>query len=134
MLFNQIIVPTDLSQNSFQAFDIATYQARGFNASLLLVHVLPSPASADEISLRTARLRELSTTHFHRQNVQPRVIHNSDTIAGTLVELVAREGASLIVIADRGEHCGLGLGSVASALVRITEVPLLIVPSGGQKQ
>ena len=66
--------------------------------------------------------------------VLPLVTADYATAAAAITEEAARQGADLIVMATRGHGAVQRwlLGSVAAAVVRAAETPIILVPPSGQ--
>jgi nucleotide-binding universal stress UspA family protein len=147
---NKILCPTDFSQPSLRALDVAMELTGCFSAQLVLLHVVhpiavvpsPAPAKFDVPGYQRAaevhaikKLEELASERTPDQTkITARVIIGiaAQGIAYTAME----ESADLIVIATHGETGWkrFVFGSVAEKVVRIAEKPILVVPaSPGEK-
>ncbi|HLF65400.1 MAG TPA: universal stress protein [Saprospiraceae bacterium] len=147
----KIIVPTDFSESSSRAFSYALWFADRVGASIDLLHivypgtdVMDFPAMAAQVTkvqVETAQqvmqaftnealTRLQSTTDFeHVPVVRPRVDVGTPA---TLVSALAKELESdLVVMGTRGEHNRLevAFGSVTTAILKRSPVPVLVVPS-----
>jgi nucleotide-binding universal stress UspA family protein len=147
--FRRVLVPTDLSPESQQAFPVAREVARDASARLVLVHVLPAepetpwehppypdlgvpvvPAAEYLGRMRaevTRRLDALAAAWFPETpcEVQVRV----GDPAHELVRAAAEEGADVIVLATHGwtGWRKLLFGSVAERVLREAACPVLVV-------
>jgi nucleotide-binding universal stress UspA family protein len=147
----KILVPTDFSQSSSQAFSYALWLADHIDASIDVMHVvypgtdvMDFPAlsasvtkvqveSAQEVmkSFTNEALTRLQST-MQLKNVP--VIRPTVEIGtpATLISSAAKDlGSDLIVIGTHGEHSRLEIafGSVTTAVVNRSEVPVLVVPA-----
>ncbi len=137
---DKILVPTDFSEASRQAFPCAVSLARQFGASITLVYIMPTtlPAEFSHIGvvLETKRLVSEAGTALIK-------FRERELPADLKVEILVLEGgpfykiceaartvqADLIVIATHG-HTGLKhflLGSTAERVVRFAPCPVLTV-------
>ena len=133
-----ILVPIDLSEESYRALEFAVPLAQRFGATVHVVHVyegagqLSSIASApvlwpdDEVSRRLARQLE------RRTGVSPKIEHCHVRLGKPFGEInaTARDvKADLIVMASHGyggfKH--LAVGSTAEKTVRYAPCPVLVV-------
>jgi nucleotide-binding universal stress UspA family protein len=130
-------VPTDFSEPSVAALEVAAALARVQRGELLIVHVSPEPdggsaaaRALDEDTRALQRLLEETRPRDARVPLRHLGLHGDDT-AAVIVAAAEREGADLIVIATHGRS-GLSrllLGSVAEAVVRTAECPVLTLKS-----
>ncbi len=137
--FDIILHPTDFSEDSERAFQLACSVARDQFASMVVVHVL-SPETlpqreTDEIAIDEA-LPIVSECHEHfcRMKAQAGEIPISFRIVrgysvGAILNVAHEENADLIVIASH-HHNRFHLqvhGSVAEGLLRQTHCPVLVL-------
>jgi nucleotide-binding universal stress UspA family protein len=147
---NKILCPTDFSEASLRALDVAMELTGHFSAQLVLLHVVnpiaivpsPSPAKFDVPGYQRAaevhamkKLEELASERTpDRTKITARVIIGiaAQGIADTALE----ESADLIVIATHGETGWkrFVFGSVAEKVVRITEKPVLTIPATAEQE
>jgi universal stress protein A len=145
MPIQKILVPTDGSELSLQAADLAAELARGAGARITLLTAIEPPEatrayiSADalaavEVGLRRAAeaMLEQAATRVRRLHpeVDARVAWNAPVNA---ITTEAQQGYDLIVMGSRGlgmepsdRHL---LGSVAERVVRRARCPVLVVPA-----
>src|SRR5579884_1107109 len=132
-----VLHPTDFSENSEYAFQVACELARDYKARLVLLHVMappmviyaggPVPAEAwPSIDQVQEKLREL-----HGQAHQVRV--EAQVMEGDPVDMILRAAeetdCDVIVMGTHG-RTGLGrllMGSVAEAVIRKAPCPVLSV-------
>lgn len=132
-----MLVPTDFSESSMAALEMAAALARDQQGELLIVHVSPEPAEGaavtralDEDTRALQKLLEETRPRDPRVPVRHLGLHGDDP-ATVIVEAAEREGVDLIVIAThgRGGLRRLLLGSVAEAVVRTAACPVLTLKS-----
>jgi nucleotide-binding universal stress UspA family protein len=148
-MFEKILVPVDLSEQSRSSLGHAVLLATAFASSLELVHVveLVEPthppfwsrelALANELHSRAVRSAESSLAQLlplvgpvHGASVTSRVL--SGSLPGTLVDHAAASGAGLIVVSTHG-RTGFArwlLGSVSERLLRAAPCPVLVARGG----
>jgi nucleotide-binding universal stress UspA family protein len=136
----RILVTTDFSDASRQAFPLATELATQFGAALTLVYVFPTalPAELSHVGIvfeqqrlageareRLARLRELELP----ASLPVETIVLEGGPASEIARFAKDAGAGLIITATHG-HTGLNrlwLGSTAERVVRHAPCPVLII-------
>ena len=125
----KICVPTDFSDASDQAVTYAAALARGFGASLYLIHVLK-----DHRGYHTARttLAAVAATLDDGVGRVATEVRMGD-VAESIGEAARHYGADLIVMAT---HCRTGLshaisGSVAEEVIRTACCPVLVLRDSG---
>lgn len=141
-----ILVGVDFSPFGEAAFDAAIKLAKDLNAGLLLVHAFQRGfIEPDEPSLMAASIPdlegveeendavEMSTEWASRargQGVQVQVETARGPPAGVIADAAKRHDAAMIVIGTHGRSglSRLVLGSVAEAIVRHADRPVLVVP------
>lgn len=136
----RILVATDLSAESRKAVRYGGALAREFDATLHLVHVVPTVLPADvshltiilqELAMKTAAQRDLARMHTEELPAGLRVVITVLT-GNPFLELnkeALRVGAGLIVASTHG-YTGLRyllLGCTAQHVVQHTSVPVLVV-------
>ncbi len=137
--FDIILHPTDFSEDSERAFQLACSVARDQFASMVVVHVLPPEAFPDRQSDNVAIDEKLPVVrecheHFCRMKAEAGEIPISFRIVrgysvGAILNVAYEENADLIVIASH-HHCRFHLqvhGSVAEGLLRQTHCPVLVL-------
>ncbi len=134
-----ILLPTDFSQDSDQAFELACSVARDQVASLVVVHVL-SPETWPAHVPKAGPINEASPVvldcrqQFKQLNARAADIPISFRIVsghavGAIIEVAHDEHADLIVIASHQHsrfHEQLH-GSVAEGLLRQSHCPLMVL-------
>ena len=132
-----VLHPTDYSELSHPAFDLACSLARDFRADLIICHVAPPPIVAagegvvtdfptGESEQMVARLEQVTPG-----DPQVRVTHKllRGDPAAEIIRLAGEVNADLIVIGTHGRS-GLGrllMGSVAEAVTREAPCPVVTV-------
>lgn len=148
MNLEKIIVTSDFSAESTQAFEFAAYQARVTGAELIVLHVFELPiltAAAlarlkefdglqdlekQEIHDAEKKLQDLVSGHFPDQPVTARVVPSLKPVSLEICDTAAGMGAGLIIISSHG-HGHLAqrlLGSTAERLIRESPCPVTLVP------
>jgi nucleotide-binding universal stress UspA family protein len=130
-----ILHPTDFSDPSKAAFEVACSIARDTGADLLVVHVIPPPVSYDDLAeSRREGHRDRLRDELHA--VKPvdsnlavaRLLLDGDA-ATVIAETAAAQGVDLIVLGTHG-RTGVGrllMGSVAEHVLRKARCPVLTV-------
>lgn len=126
--FNRILITTDFSEHSKQAFPIAREIAEKAGSTVELLHILNKDALDPEnpeesvISLREQRLKLLAKEEFHKisDQIQTKVITSSDTPHETIYKYNLENPHDLIVMSTVGrtgiEY--LMVGSTTANVVR----------------
>ncbi len=136
----RIVVTTDFSAESKKAFPYAVALARKFEASLILIYVLPAQLPADlshiGIVLEEKRLLEEARERlpgFRQAELDPHLCVDTLVLSGGPAHEICRtaeaQGADLIVMATHG-NAGLRrflIGSVTENVVRHAPCPVLVV-------
>jgi nucleotide-binding universal stress UspA family protein len=123
MALETILLPTDFSECSFQAFSYARDLAEAFGARILLVHAGDSPKDLSEVEEHLVRLgRHQGLPEFC---VQAEVGHPAEV----LVRLSGQIPEAVMVMSTHGRR-GAGrivLGSTTEAVVSQAHCPVLTV-------
>jgi nucleotide-binding universal stress UspA family protein len=124
-----ILHPTDFSERSGYAFQLACSLARDHGARLIVLHVMPVPLVQEKRLYREEMAAELN--RLRAPNAQVRVEHRlEEGDAATQILRVAQEtSCDLIVLGTHG-RTGLGrllMGSVAEQVLRMASCPVLTV-------
>jgi nucleotide-binding universal stress UspA family protein len=130
-----ILCPTDLSEQSGDAIEVARSLARDLGARLVVLHVLPPPASRAEAVARRPpdSYRDQIWNDYLLPIEAPGVrlerrLEDGDP-AEEIVRVAEEVAADLIVMATHG-RTGLGrllMGSVAEEVLRKAPCPVLTV-------
>ncbi|MBK8974526.1 MAG: universal stress protein [Planctomycetes bacterium] len=145
--FQKILVPTDFSDASREAFGHARALAQASGGTVLLVHVMEMPhyptlfegaalvAPAIDDDLR-AQLRQqldaLAQEHFVAHGIPVNAVLREGPPTQELLDCATEQGADLIVVATHG-YTGLKhmlLGSTTEQIVRHACCPVLTVRAG----
>lgn len=136
----RIVVTTDFSQESKKAFPYALALARKFEATLILLYVVPAHLPI-ELSLMGIALEENQLLEeareripsFRQAELDPHLRVDTLVVSGgpahEICQTAESQAADLIVMATHG-HTGLKhfmLGSVAENVVRHAPCPVLVV-------
>jgi len=144
-LFLRILSPVDFHENSLAALEYAAQFARQNDATVYLLHVIPTdelhlhrevyrPEEAGGADLRWAE--KVSSENLHaiaQQHLSGGIRHEILTRVGdaakSILEVAEEVGAELIVMATHG-RTGIAhffLGSVAEQVVREAPCPVLTI-------
>lgn len=140
-----LLVPVDFSETSLAALSVARELARSTGAQLVLVHaddfpIMPIgepaflPAHVIEEHERTVKERLGQLAERARQGgltVQSRALPGP--AHEVILDAAKADGADLIVMGTHGRRGfrRVMLGSVTERVVRISKVPVLVVPVPG---
>lgn len=141
----KILCPTDFSDPSFEALDVASELALQFSSELIMIHVVPpipvvaaehmSPAAFNVPAYQQEM--EASSMKILEEHIEKRVPEEVSTRGMVLlgdpsdqiVDMAKNEKVDLIVIATRGQtgFRRLVFGSVAEKVVRYATCPVLSI-------
>lgn len=144
-LFLRILSPTDFHENSLAALEYAVQFARQYDATVYLLHVVPSdelhlhrevyrPEEGGGADVRWAekvakeKLQEIAQEHL-RGGIRHEIITRVGDAAKSILATAEEVGAELIVMATHG-RTGIShffLGSVAERVVREASCPVLTI-------
>lgn len=142
MLPKHILVPTDMSEGADEALDFACELARGFDATVHLLHVLAIPTlGVPELGValtsnvidsmmreNQAALQQIADRKRHQATFGHVLLKTGD--ARDVINQTARElGADMLVMGTHGRR-GISralLGSVTESVVRTAPCPVLTV-------
>jgi len=145
MEFRHILVPTDLSAESRRAFAPAAALARAGKARVTLLHVVPDPLitphgapfapprhgpeTAAESKTALEELEKMRSELKGAVSVDAQVLVAQES-ARTIAHFAKEQGCDLIVVSTHGRtgFRRFMLGSVAEAILRHSEVPVLCIP------
>jgi nucleotide-binding universal stress UspA family protein len=119
--YQQVLVPTDLSEASQRPFPLAVRLARKFQARIMTLHV----TDGDEEPSRDA-VAEAMSGHFQGLEVHHRVVAGRDW--RQIVDVAKRARIDLIEMATHGHH-GIAdavLGSTTERVVRHAPCPVRV--------
>lgn len=142
-LFIRILSPVDFHENSLAALEYAAQFARQYDATVYLLHVIPTdelhlhrdvyrPEEGGGADVRWAekvskeKLQEIAQRHLSG-GIRHEIITRVGDAAKSILEVAEEVGAELIVLATHG-RTGLShffLGSVAERVVREAPCPVL---------
>jgi len=152
-MFRRILVPVDYSEHSRASVQVAVDLAKSVGASVDIVHVLDRPVYAsDGVMVRRAGEEQRSLSDLIRENAESEmsaflaglalpegvtVTHRmcSGEPAPRLAEEAKTGAYDLIVVGTHGRAGVLHLlvGSTAERLIRLSPVPVLVVPPKGRR-
>ncbi|HEX6817788.1 MAG TPA: universal stress protein [Ktedonobacterales bacterium] len=143
-MFKHVIVPLDGSRGSTQAVPVAARLAKCMAAGMVLVRVLPPPG-ADEAALepnlaRPSKLAQTSArawlerlaAQLRPTGIPVRVELEQGRAAELILATIRQYDDAIVVMRSRNRsgRLRLGLGSVASEVVRAALAPVLVLPFG----
>jgi nucleotide-binding universal stress UspA family protein len=137
-----ILVPTDFSDASFNAISYAAFLANIFDANLLLLHVYPDTAVFQEqfgaMVYQTGEESETSNEAFLQKQIDGiarrfTVKINSLVLKGnpvyTIREVAKKYQSDIIILGMKGKgESNSVFGSTTTAMIDNTSVPLLVIP------
>lgn len=129
----QLCVATDLSPASAAAVELAFAWAKPLGAQVLLLHVVHdpvlAPALADDVPGDRDRARTELQALAARAGVPCRVdVRTAEDVAATIVQAAAGSAYLLLGSHGRSGFQRLRLGSVATAVLRQSHVPVVCLP------
>lgn len=143
--FKQILVPVDFTKYSDEALHVAADIARRYQASLTLIHVLdPLEYAVSEYESEPNERRRWALSEIEKAlDGAKRLAHSAGVVGVTtraiegatsdgIVDFANRTDCDLIVMGTHG-RTGIKravLGSVAEAVVRRADCPVLTVKAG----
>ncbi len=142
-----VLHPTDFSERSQAAFQLACALARDYNARLVLLHIAPPPVIAygegvippDPEEYYGDLREQLQQLEVPDASLRVERVFAEDDPAPGILRVAQQMNADLIVLGTHG-HTGLArllMGSVAEWVVRHAECPVLTVktpfPAGAGK-
>ncbi len=138
----KILVATDYSENAGHAVNFAVSLANHFGCPLSLVSAISEPYSAaGSLVAITEHMRDEAVEIMKKviAEIEPKLMngatvdyHTVDGNAGPTIARVAKaKGYDLIVMGTKGSTAAKELftGSVANAMIKNSEVPVLAVPA-----
>lgn len=139
----KFLVPIDYSNPSIYALKYAINLATRVNAKLYLVHVFQTISRADTmISLdeviqqdHQQKLANILTT-LKQEPAEVEIVVQKGDPANALFRLAVGKEVDLIILGAQGEsrHPDISYGSTVGGLIKVSNVPLLIVPESAELQ
>jgi nucleotide-binding universal stress UspA family protein len=126
----KILLPIDFSPSSHAALEQATTLAQHFHAEVHLVTVLTDGPGLDEAKTEAEKRFAVSVAGLNAKGIKATaVVEVDDDVAGKVLDVIDREHIDLIVISTHGTTGWhpLVFGSIAEKLVKLVQVPLLLV-------
>jgi nucleotide-binding universal stress UspA family protein len=136
----KILAPTDFSPSSEAAIDYAVTFAKRFEAEVILIHVIESPAySVTDTLILVDHEAALKTTaealmeNVYKTCIEKGLSASRSVVSGTphreIIKKAEQEKADLIIMGTHGRTGveRLLLGSVAEKVVRLSMIPVLTV-------
>lgn len=139
---NNILVPLDFSDASFNAANYAASLSNVFNANIILVHVYMNPRDIDQMpsSLLNQPEKELSEVKEDQLNEYIEILRKKYTVkikgvikegmtTPAILNVAKNENAALIVMGMKGKGKSKSVfGSNTTSVMRKSSVPVLIMP------
>jgi len=143
-IFNRILCPIDLSEQSRGALDYAIGMCRHYGASLSALYVIPPPVpmmpaldspaypgyvyTPDDLAAIDRQVRAFVDAGRAGVNIESRVVEGY--VVGQILDVAASEAADLIVVGThgRGGFQRLVLGSVAERVLARSSCPVMAIP------
>lgn len=137
---NHIVVPVDLSQNSKVALRYAAHLAEHMGADLLIVHGYSLLQKAVSYTFGKSEIPKDPEKWIKKRIKKLKVKHpdliidyrvSKENIIDILKKIMEEGEADLVVMGcqGQGENGGTYLGSTSGALVKTTDIPVLLVPN-----
>jgi nucleotide-binding universal stress UspA family protein len=144
-----IVITTDLSEESFQAFVEAQFYITGKpEIRVTLLSIIETPifigdpadifvsfSDMDNIlqqqeKVALQKLQDLSSTYFKGRTVETKVLQTNGNVSQSILNFAEQESAALLIIATHGRKGfrRFFLGSITESVVRSSPVPVLVVP------
>lgn len=145
MELKHILVPIDFSKASLDAASYAVSLARPFDASVMLLNVVPPPVIVEDSFLAFAMTTQAEIVEKSHQQIKKETrrigkIYPDKTegwviegvIQDSIIRFAKKEGSDLIVVGRKGKGKSNSIfGSVATGMIKKSSVPVLIVPEKG---
>ncbi|HEX2407681.1 MAG TPA: universal stress protein [Nitrososphaeraceae archaeon] len=145
--FKNILVPLDGSQYSLKALEYAYLMAKGFNAKLTSLYVIPSSIrynsllNKENAEINSSFKQIIQVSYIEAQKwlkgitqkrdieIVTEVIIAEESIVSEIIEFAERKKIDLIIMGTMGRtgFKKILLGSVASAVVTYSHCPVLVI-------
>lgn len=144
MIFKNILVAIDESQQAAAALDLAIELSRAVSASLTIVHAIDpariAAASTDTMAANTVEIEldelqtagrdllEKAVARAKAAGLEAMSLLRDGIPAATILDTARRSNCDLIVIGTHGRHgvARMFVGSCAESVLRDSTVPVLI--------
>ena len=130
-MFNKIMVPTDGSQFSLKAEDVAISIAKNFNAKLVIVHIIDEGLiyPFEELEEEGKEILSEAAIKGEEQGVTVDQLLIVGSPSHDMAKIVEKTGADLVVIGSHGKTglTKLLMGSVAENTIKTVKKPVLLV-------
>ncbi len=134
LAIHTVLHPTDFSDRSRLAFELACSLARDQHARLMVLHVMPVPLVQEKTFYREEMAAELDRLAAPDAGVRMERRLEEGDIVPQILRVVREARCDLIVMGTHG-RTGLGrllLGSVAEQVLRTAPCPVLTVRAPSQ--
>ncbi|WP_299986211.1 universal stress protein [uncultured Pontibacter sp.] len=145
----RILAPTDFSTDGYNATLVAMQLAKALRAEVVFVHAMakpPVPAASPESIFRSVYSEEMRKTQvrlldeaqhlldildLRHAEVRYKTLVVPTPFADAMLQVIASENIDLVVIGSRGSSQlkQILIGSNTLELMRLSPVPLLVIPS-----
>lgn len=145
--FKNILVPLDGSEYSLKALEYAYLMAKGFNAKLTSLYVIPSSIrynsllNKENAEINSSFKQIIQVSYIEAQKwlkgitqkrdieIVTEVIIAEESIVSEIIEFAERKKIDLIIMGTMGRtgFKKILLGSVASAVVTYSHCPVLVI-------
>ncbi|OEK01007.1 hypothetical protein BFP97_05545 [Roseivirga sp. 4D4] len=146
MAIDRIIIPTDFSTCADRALELALSMATKDLSELIICHINPVAAGGDamffinaEILDRTEKevdqsFRELLDKFPKLKQVSHKFVQTTGFSVDKIRDVAEEEMADLMIMGTKGRNNRIGefFGSVASGIMKRSDIPILIVPENAQ--
>lgn len=126
----KILLPIDFSPSSRTALEQATVLAQHFHAEVVLVNVLSEGPGLEEAKKEAEDRFAVSVAGLNAKGIKASSFVEVDAdIAGKILDVIENEHVDLVVVSTHGTTGWhpLVFGSIAEKLVKLVQVPLLLV-------
>ena len=126
----KILLPIDFSASSREAVEHAASLAEEFHASIVLVHVIAGESNVEDLKAQAEKQFAASVGGLEEKGIKATTFVEVDNdVSGAILDVIERENADLVVVSTHGTTGWhpLVFGAVAEKLVRLVQVPLLLL-------
>jgi nucleotide-binding universal stress UspA family protein len=144
MTFEQILWPTDFSENATKALPYVTSLAEKYGAAIHILYVMRDypafgasygeydPSDFDKMKkwekeMAEKRLNELCESFLNACPLYIKHIAVGDP-AKEILKLVQKEKIDLVIMTSKGSESHFDFGSVAEKVIKCTIVPIVTIP------
>lgn len=128
----KILLPIDFSPSSHEAIEQASVLAQHFHAELFLVHIVQESASVETEKHEAEKRFVTSVESLAAKGIKSSYCVGIDEdIASAIIEVADEQKVDMVVLSTHGTTGWhpLVFGSIASKLIKLVQVPLLLLRS-----